>query len=221
MKHTSTTDKTSEWVGAWSAGMPKSGDSSNKTFTPSERELRYVERTKRKEAQALDEKFATVSAIGTPMITVHEASNNIVDIHSQAHVSDSKMPSFPQPEKHHRVENELIPLQPPQSLDCGLGTETTKAELRPNLTHNMRVDKTSLKAAMKTKIKYPSSHDKVWTKINEELELILPSIFPDKIIKSSNPSDLSQKFDSWLHQFFLEKFGKAEKAKVSERKRSP
>jgi len=85
----------------------------------------------------------------------------------------------------------------------------------------MRVDKTPLKAAMKTKIKYPSSHDKVWTKINEELELILPSIFPDKIIKSSNPSDLSQKFDSWLHQFFLEKFGKAEKAKVSERKRSP
>jgi len=55
MKHTSTTDKTLEWVGAWSAGMPKSGDSSNKTFTPSERELRYVERTKRKEAQALNE----------------------------------------------------------------------------------------------------------------------------------------------------------------------
>jgi len=60
------------------------------------------------------------------MITVHEASNNIVDIHSQAHISDSKMPSFPQPEKHHRVENKFIPLQPPQSLDCGLGTETTK-----------------------------------------------------------------------------------------------
>ena len=49
--------------------------------------------------------------------------------------------------------------------------------------------------------------------LNATKKLILPSIFPEKIIKSSSPSDLSQKFDSWLRQFFLEKFGKVEKGR--------
>ena len=49
--------------------------------------------------------------------------------------------------KHHRVEKKIIALQPPQSLD-----------------------KTSVKAAMKIKIKYPLSHDKVWTKSTKNLK---------------------------------------------------
>jgi len=75
----------------------------------------------------------------------------------------------------------------------------------------LRVNKTSLKAAMKTKLKYPSSHDKVWTKINEELEVILPSIFPDKIIKSSTPLIYPKNSISGSTNFFLKSLERLKK----------
>ena len=63
---------------------------------------------------------------------------------------------------------------------------------------------------MEARINFPASNDKIWNKIDEELEIIIPQVFNQQIINKLSPSELSQKFDSWLHNFFLEKFGKKE-----------
>jgi len=61
---------------------------------------------------------------------------------------------------------------------------------------------------MEARINFPAGNDTIWNKINEELEIIIPQVFNQQIINKLSPSELSQKFDSWLHTFFLEKFGK-------------
>ena len=53
---------------------------------------------------------------------------------------------------------------------------------------------------MGTKINFPLPNDKIWSKINVELEQIIPSIFSAHI----STSDLSLKLDKWLHAFFVE-----------------
>ena len=56
---------------------------------------------------------------------------------------------------------------------------------------------------MEIKINFPSPNDKIWNKVNAELEQIIPSIFSAHI----STSDLSLKLDKWLHVFFVEQFG--------------
>ena len=60
---------------------------------------------------------------------------------------------------------------------------------------------------MEIKINFPLPNDKIWNKVNAELEQIIPSIFPAHKINKLSTSDLSQKFDKWLHAFFVERFG--------------
>ena len=101
--------------------------------------------------------------------------------------------------------------QPPLSFDRGLGTETSQAELNCKVIHQKRVDISLLsKAERKPKINFPVSCDPIWNNVNNELEQIIPTVFPEKLIKSLSTSDLSLKFDSWLYQFFLDQFGKQE-----------
>ena len=134
-------------------------------------------------------------------------AKNFEDDNSQAHVFNCKMPSSPQLDKHHRVVVELSNSQPSLSLDSGLGTETLQAEIRKNVTHQTRVNSSFIsKAEVKATIKFPSSHDPIWKTINNELEQIIPAIFPDSLINSLTTFELSQTIDNWLHQFFLECF---------------
>ena len=60
---------------------------------------------------------------------------------------------------------------------------------------------------MEIKINFPSPNDKIWNNVNAELEQIIPSIFPAHKINKPSTSNLSQKFDKWLHAFFVERFG--------------
>jgi len=196
----------------WSlrAGNLKNGSPSKRTITPSERGTRYVERAKRKEAQALDEKLDTEKTIGSSIVSNQNEAQTNEFINSQAHVYDSKLPSPPQLDKHHRVVSDSS-AQPPLSFDSGLGTETSQAELNCKVIHQKRVDTSLLpKAERKPKINFPVSCDPIWKNVNNELEQIIPTVFPEKLIKSLSTSDLSLKFDSWLYQFFLDRFGKQE-----------
>ena len=110
---------------------------SKRTIT--ERGTRYVERAKRKEAQALDEKLDTEKTIGSSMVSNQNEALTNEFINSQAHVYDSKLPSHPQLDKHHRVVSDLS-AQPPLSFDSGVGTETSQAELNCKVIHQKRVD---------------------------------------------------------------------------------
>ena len=94
-------------------------------------------RTKRIEAQAFDAKLATVSAIGSRMMkSVNQEAKQDTVYSSEAYVNfDSKMPSPPQQDSHHRVCVESDFTQPPPSFDGGLGTENLTAELSPDLIH--------------------------------------------------------------------------------------
>ena len=189
----------------WSlrAGNLKNGSPSKRTITPSERGTRYVERAKRKEAQALDEKLDTEKTIGSSIVSNQNEAQTNEFINSQAHVYDSKLPSPPQLDKHHRVVS--------GQFDSGQGTETSQAELNCKVIHQKRVDTSLLpKAERKPKINVPVSCDPIWKNVNNELEHIIPTVFPEKLIKSLSTSDLSLKFDSWLYQFFLDRFGKQE-----------
>ena len=60
---------------------------------------------------------------------------------------------------------------------------------------------------MKLQINFPKSNDKIWTKINEELDLIIPKVFNTASFNKLSTSELSIKFDTWLYDFFLERFG--------------
>ena len=72
----------------WSlcAGNLNNGSPSKQTITPSEHDTRYVERAKRKEAQALDEKFNTENIIGSSMVSNKNEAHTNEFINSQAHL---------------------------------------------------------------------------------------------------------------------------------------
>ena len=120
------------------------------------------------------------------------------------------MSSSTQPDSHHRVDQNFITDQLPLSLDSGLRDETINTDYC-HLTHPARVSNSSeTEKNMKSKINFPKSNDKIWTKINEELEIIIPKVFTKSVINKLSTSNLSEKFDLWLYNFFLERFGPEE-----------
>ena len=79
---------------------------------------------------------------------------------------------------------------------------------------------------MEIRINFPPSNDKIWKKNDEELEIIIPKVFNQRLMNKLTTSELSQKFDFWLHQFFIDKFGEkkdssAIKAKGFSRQKRP
>ena len=74
---------------------------------------------------------------------------------------------------------------------------------------------------MKGKINFPPSNSKLWDKVNTELENIIPINFPDSLFKKLSTSEISQRFDDWLHQFFLQSFGEKKKSDVMKKRRCP
>ena len=61
---------------------------------------------------------------------------------------------------------------------------------------------------METKINFPRSNEKIWCKINEELEIMIPKVFTNRQMDKLSTTELSEKIDFWLHSFFLQRFGK-------------
>ena len=44
-------------------------------------------------------------------------------------------------------------------------------------------------------------------KVDQELNQILPTIFPDTLCNQLTPTEHFQKFDSWIHSYFVDQFG--------------
>ena len=120
------------------------------------------------------------------------------------------MRSTPQPEQHHRIN------QSPLSLESGLGTENLAAELNKKVIHQNRALLSPIQKAqqMKAKINFPSSNSKLWDKVNTELENFIPINFPNSMFKKLSTSEISQRLDDWLHQFFLQSLEKRKKVMV-------
>jgi hypothetical protein len=66
---------------------------------------------------------------------------------------------------------------------------------------------TDISKDKKPPIDFPPCGDDTWKKIDEELQIALPLVFSDEIIRSTPIATLSSKFDSWLYSFFEERFG--------------
>ena len=115
-----------------------------------------------------------------------------------------------QQESHHRVDHYLSDQLPP-SLDGGLSDKPSETEYC-HFIHPTRIsNSTTISRKMKLQINFPKSNDKIWTKINEELDLIIPKVFNTTSFNKLSTSELSNKFDTWLYNFFLERFGEKNK----------
>ena len=166
------------------------------TFTPSARDLRSIARNKLREEQATaDENIATAKVIVPKMNPPSAFCKNIETSKAQV-VSTRKLPSISrtQPELPHRAispsENGL-----PPSLDGGLSSEFN-TDLDISLLHSQRISNVlTSKKTVNAKINFPSSHSSIWSKIDTELQVLLPSIFSDGKIKKLSTSELSEEFD--------------------------
>jgi len=162
------------------------------------------------EGQATDVKFTTDNAIGSVMKPDYHEAKPIRIKNSKALVdrtTNRKMPSFSQPDLPHRAVQNLNSVQLPPSLDGDLSFDLSSTDYC-HLTHPSRVsNSTKIARTMNTRINFPASNDKIWKKIDEELELLIPKLFNKRLINKLTTSELSQNFDAWLHQFFLNKFG--------------
>ena len=209
----------SEWVGARVAQSlcERKKDRAKQTFTPSDRVLRpRPNRTTPAgpEVQAVSGVIATVKSGSKKIQSIiqpEEKPNR--NRNSKTHISkitDSKMSLSTQQESHHRVDHYLSDQLPP-SLDGGLSGKPSETEYC-HFIHPTRIsNSTTISRKMKLQINFPKSNDKIWTKINEELDLIIPKVFNTASFNKLSTSELSNKFDTWLYDFFLERFGEKNK----------
>jgi Reverse transcriptase (RNA-dependent DNA polymerase) len=225
MKKESNEEKSLEWVGA-RACLDTKDVKMSRTFTPSDRVLRPRPRTMRSEVMATDAKLITVPASSSTMMITNEAilsRKRNSRTQSGGSSATRKMSSTPQPDLHHRVDEEFIQSQLPLSLDGGLSVEPPKTDYC-YLPHQTRdSNSTAISREMEMKINFPKNNDKIWEQINEELEKLIPEVFTKQVINKSTTTELSQKFDTWLHGFFLQRFGPKEckESKGSTRQRRP
>ena len=215
-----------EWVGSQSAGgcARTEAKPSNKTFTPSDRDIRPKRRTKRIEEQAADAKLATELAIGSMMSDHNEAKLNEFPNSLTLDSSNTtrKMSSEPQLELHHRVSLESNSNELPLSFDDGLGPEPMNTDICQTYIHQKRIKDFSMEeTTMKSRINFPPPNDKIWGKVDQELNQILPTIFPDTLCNQLTPTELSQKFDSWLHTYFIDQFGTIPEKRKQTAQRKP
>lgn len=200
----------SEWVGAPVAPLlcERKKRGVRETFTPSDRVLRPRRGTKQLEVQATDVKMMTESDIGPVMnADSHEKiSTRKRNPSAQRSCKTSrKMLLSSQPEIHHRVDDQL-----PPSLDGGLRDNLMNTDFA-HLVHPKRISNSSeVERKMEVKINFPASNDKIWKEVDEVLNDIIPKIFTNKLINKLSTAEISQKFDTWLHSFFLERFGTKE-----------
>ena len=119
----------------------------------------------------------------------------------QTHTRRQTLAPAHQPDQPHSGLKELSRAQPP-SLEGGLETEpcsTQHATRETNLS--------CLKREKEQDIQFPSSGDKQWEKVNEELEIAIPQVFSKTKMSRLDVSTLSNRFLKWIHAFFKEKFG--------------
>ena len=169
--------------------------------------------SKQLEVQATDVKSVTELAIGPVMnMDLLEAKNsrnqNPLTKTPSSCKTTCKLSSSTQLEPHHRVVHQL-----PLSPDSGLSNETLYTD-SAHAIHPQRVSNLSnIERKLEIKINFPSSNDKIWSKIDEDLKVAIPKVFTKQVFNILSTSELSKKFDTWLHQFFLTFWSKSNERK--------
>ena len=171
-----------------------------------------------REHQVADAKYVTDLAIGSMMSDHIEAKlevPNSLTLDPDSPKTNRKMSSEPQLDSHHRLSLESNSNDLPLSFDNGLGPDLLNTDICLPHVHQKRMKVfTTTETTMKSRINFPSPNDKIWGKIDLELDQIIPTIFPDSLCNKLTPTELSQKFDVWLYNFFIDRFGnKPEKGK--------
>ena len=220
MQHNNRNKKPSEWVGA-PVVQPlceRKKGRTNETITPSDRVLRPRPGSKQLEGQATDVKLVTELPIGPVMnmdLLEAKKSRKQNPQTQSSRKTSCKLSSSTQPESHHRVVDQL-----PLSPDGGLSNETLYTDYA-HAIHPQRVSNSSnIERKLEIRINFPSSNDKIWSKVDEDLKVAIPKVFTKQVINMLSTSNLSKKFDAWLHQFFLERFGPKEvKERITRQKR--
>ena len=67
----------------------------------------------------------------------------------------------------------------------------------------------------KPKIIFPQSNDPQWNEWNSELEVLLPQNFTYRKTRSLSATELSESFDNFMYDFFVQKLGEDAFAKPS------
>lgn len=179
-------------------------NSNNASIDEREQRLRRRE-ARRLEAQAL-------SSISEVTENQHRIQAADVMMKVQDSESNESRPAV-QPEEHHSVENQGNQRSAsPEANPKNQGNQQSASpEADPNSGHlkhpKRNSNATAFSRKQMTKIKFPPPNDPIWGSINKELASALPRVFTDNKIKNMPIDKLSSKFDSWLHAFFVGKFG--------------
>jgi hypothetical protein len=181
---------------------PQAPPSGRTQSAPTTRALRLAKRNAAKLlAQAgTVEKFTTATTTSISVSSEKFVLDQQMQIPSDNKSSLSDLPL----EQHHRAAPLLD--QPASPLDDALSTDFL------HRTRNTNVS--DLKRVREKPINFPPPTDPIWSKINEELRVALPQVFPSSIIKKMEISKLNRKADRWLHAFFLERFGEIPSKKI-------
>ena len=184
----------------------------------SARDIRADRRNKFREKQAAIADKATGSVMDphhpnkvSDSFDNHNAQNGNVPNNK----SQSNSQAFQQ-ELHHSDDSGVSPHHQPSSQSDGLEAEKI-------LLHASRKSNVSdFEQEKLPKLKLPpSSNSAVWNSINEELAIAIPLVFPQSKIDSLTSSELAQKVDKWLYNFFLDKFKEENKAPDPNLKSTP
>ena len=96
-----------------------------------------------------------------------------------------------------KVDDSKIPLDPD---DYNVSTPNQHPVRNSNVPQTAERNK-------KEKLNIPKSNDSVWKELNKELSIALPSVFKRSLFKRMTSDELISKFDNWIYNFFLDKFG--------------
>mmetsp|Transcript_17792 Transcript_17792/g.23055 ORF Transcript_17792/g.23055 Transcript_17792/m.23055 type:complete len:441 (-) Transcript_17792:28-1350(-) len=132
-------------------------------------------------------------------------------------VSESNLISQLERPSHSRKRSKTIfeDLQQEQhhsSVSHGNGesfSDDFASSFKPTYQHNLRDSnlRKDVNFERKTKIIFPSANDSRWNEWNGELDSLLSKQFGFRMIRSLSSTELSEKFDNFLYDFFKEKLG--------------
>lgn len=111
-----------------------------------------------------------------------------------------------QPEQHHSVPDAISDSVGNLPSDGGIDGSSTSFDFK----HKARLSNSrdDFERSQNERINFPPSHDlKSWKELDRMLDEILPKTFSKQVIKSLSTNELATKFDSVLHEFFLNHCG--------------
>jgi hypothetical protein len=165
---------------------------------PSERDLRAAYRERLRQEQAPEAKI--VSAPMNSPVDVESSSSSTPVVHLPVDSNPSALSAINPSSNLHS--------QPLAAGSVPLGAEVNTDPTIPLMHTSRESNLTNFTQDKLQKLKLPPSSDAAaWKLIDDELSVALPIVFTDQKIKSLSSTALSQKFDKWLYDFFVERFG--------------